>query len=188
VRIQRWYYESCSRRVREDQKRLVLPLPPNPTHRVKIEQKANKNGAGRISAAICGASLALLLSLPVRGGDEHPVYPKGFVEAAAVFKDAPATNRYDAGADLMKMLPTTPITGTNRPIDYKARGSWIVTHDYTKPSYLLTESEARRMLGSPSSTNSTIYSYLIQRRGATNLQAFLLIEFYNGHAVSSGIY
>jgi hypothetical protein len=161
---------------------------------MKIEKKVGNDNSiisafmARISPAIWSASLALLLSLSVSRSDEHPVYPKGFVEAAEVFKNAPATNRYDAGAGLMKMLPTTPVIGTNRPIDYKARGSWRVTHDYTKPLYLLTESEARRMLGSPSSTNSTIYSYLIQRKGTNNLQTFLLIEFHNGHAVSSAIY
>jgi len=137
---------------------------------------------------ICAAFLIVPTMLPVSGSDDHPVYPKGFTEAAQAFKSAPPTNRYDLAATLMNILPTTRETNTNRSIDYKSRGSRFVTRDYSKPSFLLTESEVIKLLGSPSFTNSATYNYLIQLKGTNNLQTFLLIDFHNGLVVSTAIY
>jgi hypothetical protein len=142
-----------------------------------------------ISRFSCSAGILLLaITLCVSADKEHPVYPKKFLEAASVFKSAPTTNRLNEANAVSEALPDTPVTSGRGPTDIRQHGSRFELRDYNKPSFFLSQSEVARLLGSPSSTNSTDYIYLVLKEGENKPEVFLTIIFHNGYVVQSVLY
>jgi hypothetical protein len=126
-----------------------------------------------------------------RAGDEHPVYPSNFLQAASAFRNASSTNRYAEAEALWKTLPVTrieSITYTGTASNLAGRGSCFVTRDWDHPSFILTRSEVLRLLGKPRSTNLLAYEYAVASGPRDRSPVFLSLHLHNDYVVDSLIY
>jgi hypothetical protein len=130
--------------------------------------------------------LSFGITLYVKAGENEPVYPKKFLEAASAFTNAPATNRYIEASNLIELLPVAPVTKSEAHTNSFGRGSTFETRDENKPSFFLTQREVVRLLGAPWITNSISYSYLVKKDADSG--AALMVRFHNGYVVYSTIY
>jgi hypothetical protein len=101
--------------------------------------------------------------------------------AALSFRLKPPFDRCREAWNLLPALPTCPIlheqdigTGT------------LVSFDYSRPSFLLSEADAVNLLGEPASKQSTTWSY--SAKEGVDGTTFLWIKFYDGYAVEARLY
>jgi hypothetical protein len=133
----------------------------------------------RVNTVILWAILALLLGCR---GTAHN-YPSDFLKAAALFKKADPTNRYEQALALVITLPKC-----NETMRVERPFSVLVSYDYSKPSYFLPEQDAIRFLGMPCCRTGASLTYPIAIEAGGEHKSVLTIQLMGSNVVGSLIH